>query len=105
MCGLLKSRCGAFWGGGEDLSVGWTGGVSRSPRNLACFSPQYIPVALLLLPCTARQHSRQLISSPPPCREKAEDEAWALRRATLRAAASGLLAAVDFCHSADVVHG
>ena len=41
----------------------------------------------------------------PLCREKAEDEAWALRRATLRAAASGLLAAVDFCHSADVVHG
>ncbi|GAX72716.1 hypothetical protein CEUSTIGMA_g172.t1 [Chlamydomonas eustigma] len=38
-------------------------------------------------------------------RERAEKEAWDLRRALLRATASGLLNAVDFCHSADVVHG
>ena len=28
-----------------------------------------------------------------------------MRRSTLRAVASGLLSAVDFCHSADVLHG
>ena len=38
-------------------------------------------------------------------REVAEEEAWAVRRETLRAVAAGLLAAVDFCHSADVAHG
>jgi len=37
--------------------------------------------------------------------EVAEKEAWEQRCALLRAVASGLLSAVDFCHSADVVHG
>lgn len=38
-------------------------------------------------------------------REVAEAEAWQRRQAMLRAVAQQTLAAIDFCHSADVIHG
>ncbi|KAG1661021.1 hypothetical protein FOA52_005336 [Chlamydomonas sp. UWO 241] len=49
---------------------------------------------------------------PPPAayglfkaKEVAEEEAWAGRCALLRETAKGLMRALNFCHSADVVHG
>ena len=38
-------------------------------------------------------------------REAAEEEAWRLREATLKATMRGVLQAIDYIHSADVVHG
>ena len=38
-------------------------------------------------------------------REAAEEEAWRLREATLKQTMRGVLQSLDYCHSADLVHG